>query len=82
MLDWETDTGESPNCWDVDAVGWYQFAQGWAAGIRSVGPLPLTPAIYLNKSEYAKEGVGTYGLVRVGSLPVIVAISQSSAAIQ
>lgn len=60
------------NCWNVSAAGWKQFAEGWAAGVRSgTTPLRLSPAIYANASEYQANGLGSYGVRLADYIPVL-----------
>jgi hypothetical protein len=69
-----------PNCFVIDAAGWKNFAHGWQAGVLSENyPLTLTPAIYLNKTQYNDEkvdgkNVGDWGV------PVIIALDPVSSA--
>jgi hypothetical protein len=67
---WDWDPGAPHrNCFLVDAAGWKEFALGWKAGILSgTTPLVLSPAVYVNKSEYRAEKVGSW------DVPVIVAL--------
>jgi hypothetical protein len=67
-LCWDRTSSEI-KCFQATDDQWKRFAAGWAAGVRhSATPLPLSPAIYANKSEYAHFIKGKIGL------PVIVAI--------
>jgi hypothetical protein len=66
---WDWANPKAPaNCWNVSPAGWRQFADGWAAGVRAATPLPLSPAIYANSSEYNHNLLGGYGL------PVLLAV--------
>jgi hypothetical protein len=55
------------NCFVIAAVGWKEFAAGWAAGVRN--GTSLAPALYMSKSAYQTRDVGSFGL------PVIIALT-------
>jgi hypothetical protein len=72
--DWANPKAQA-NCWNISPVGWKEFAEGWAAGVRSAAPLPLSPAIYGNTSEYLRDRLGLYGLRLADYIPVLLGVA-------
>jgi len=69
-------TSKKVRCFQATAADWENFATGWADGIKSyTSPVPLTPAIYVNKGEYNDKKFGVRALAADADLPVIVAVA-------
>jgi hypothetical protein len=64
---WQWASTAQSNCYSLQPADWQQFAAGWAAGVQSVNP-SLSPAIYVNSTQYANYNVAGFGL------PVFVAV--------